>query len=80
MSKEKDQKAEDEEIEEILNAGRHIKRVQSELAERLDDLKVRVDDLSMRAQEHISDRPLVVLGTVFMIGLVVGVALSEIRS
>jgi len=55
-----------------------IKSLRKDVDKRLTDLKAEMDDLQQKAAKTVTEKPLLALGVAFVIGMAVGMALSNI--
>jgi len=51
--------------------------VRKDVDKRLTDLKAEMDDVQKKAAKALQERPLLILGMAFMVGIAVGVALAN---
>lgn len=51
--------------------------VKKDVDRRLTDLKGQMDDVQKKAAQVLKERPLLVLGTAFLVGVAVGIALAN---
>lgn len=56
---------------------RQLKSVQSDLDKRLTDLKAEIDDVQRKAAKTVQEQPLLALGVAFVLGMAIGIALTN---
>jgi ElaB/YqjD/DUF883 family membrane-anchored ribosome-binding protein len=55
-----------------------IKALRKDVDKRLTDLKREMDDVQQKAAKAVAEQPLLALGVAFVVGMAVGIALSNI--
>jgi len=59
------------------DAREYMRVVRKDVDKRLTDLKAEMDDVQKKAAKALQERPLLILGMAFMVGIAVGVALAN---
>ncbi len=54
-----------------------MKGLRKDMDKRLSELKVELDDIQQKAAKTVSEQPMLALGVAFVVGMAVGIALSQ---
>jgi len=73
LSKEK----QEEELEKIRKLEDYVKDLREDVDKRFNDLSERIGPVRHEAAKAVKERPLLALGFAFLVGVVVGVAISK---
>jgi len=68
----------DSDVEDILDRGKYVKALRTELLGHIDDLAAKVDALKAEVESSIASRPMATVSVVFIAGLIVGAILMKI--
>jgi ElaB/YqjD/DUF883 family membrane-anchored ribosome-binding protein len=75
LSKEREEK----ELKEMRKVEDYVKDLRKDVDKRFQDLSEQMGPVRRRAAKAMTERPLLALGVAFVIGVVIGVALSKSR-
>jgi len=59
------------------DARQYMQVVRKDIDKRLTDLKAELDDVQKQAVKAVNEKPLLVLGVAFMVGVAVGIAIAN---